>query len=267
MLEILDQLGRKVSPYPFPPKRIVSLVPSQTELLFHLGLESEIVGITRFCIHPGEKVKTKPKVGGTKNVSKEKVLALQPDLVFANKEENTAEVVEELQKFVPVFVSDVNNISSALEMIEMVGRITKTSQKADTLCTDIKQSFSELPNYKPLRTAYLIWKKPWMAVGGDTYINGIMALAGFDNAFSQASRYPEITMEQLRDANPELVLLSSEPYPFQEKDKKDFELLPNNCLISIVDGEAFSWYGNRMLQTPKYLQKLNEQIRINSAVN
>ncbi len=266
MLEILDQLGRKVSPNPFPPKRIVSLVPSQTELLFYLGLENEVVGLTRFCIHPHEKVKTKPIVGGTKQVHIEKVLALSPDLVIANKEENTAGVVSELQKFVPVFVSDVNDLSSALEMIELLGRITNTSEMAGKLCADIQRAMADMPEYKPLKTAYLIWKKPWMAAGGGTFIHSMMALAGFENVFSHNSRYPEITLTQLQDLEPGLVLLSSEPYPFKEKDKKDFEMLKKNCVLSIVDGEAFSWYGNRMLETTQYLQKFNKQIRTSSVI-
>lgn len=262
MSAITDQLGRKVSLAHYPPKRIVSLVPSQTELLYHLGLSQHVVGRTKFCIHPDAEVKSTFKVGGTKNVNIKALLSLKPDIVLANKEENTAEMIFELEKKVPVYVSDVHNLTTALEMIHQIGQLTGAVSNAHELVNRISKTFMVLDSTpKPsFKAVYVIWKNPWMSVGGDTFISDIMFRGGFTNCFRQHTRYPEFSLADLSDLNPDALFLSSEPYPFKEKDKKDLENLTKNCLISIVDGEVFSWYGSKMLKTPEYLLQLNDHL-------
>src|SRR5688572_4919513 len=212
-----DQTGRKVI-LAKTPKRIISLVPSQTELLFDLGLDEEVVGITKFCKHPPEWYYTKTRVGGTKKLQINIIHELQPDLVIANKEENVKEQVEDLAVHVPVWVSDVNNLESAYEMIAHVGSLTSRMEQGASITEQIKMNFSEIPvhNRKP-RAAYIIWNDPYMTAGGDTFIHSMMEAAGFENVFADSARYPVITMDQLESKNPELMLLSSEPFPFKQK--------------------------------------------------
>jgi ABC-type Fe3+-hydroxamate transport system substrate-binding protein len=256
-----DQCGRIVH-VPENPKRIISLVPSQTELLYDLGLREEVCGITKFCIHPEEWFRSKTRVGGTKEVKTDLVEALQPDLILANKEENVKEQIEQLAKKWPVWVSDINNLDQALDMIRQIGRLTGKSTQADHLHSHIQSSFQSLiiTDKKP-QTAYLIWRDPYMTVGGDTYIHSMLELAGFDNIFKHKSRYPETHPVELRSLNCEVLLLSSEPYPFQEKHIQELqEALPDTKIL-LADGEMFSWYGSRLLKAPAYFQKLREKVK------
>lgn len=245
-----------------PPKRIVSVVPSQTELLHYLGLQEEVVGITKFCIHPGEWFRTKTRVGGTKQLNLQKILELAPDLVLANKEENVREQVEELSRHVPVWISDVNTLTDALEMIQQVGELVGRKERADKLTEQIREAFSGIPALPgpALRTCYLIWKDPYMTVGGDTFIHEMLRYAGFHNLFTSASRYPQVTLEQLKESGCELILLSSEPYPFKQKHVEELQAQLPQTKIMLVDGEPFSWYGSRLLQSPAYFQQLRKQI-------
>lgn len=256
-----DQCGLNVE-ITDSPKRIVSLVPSQTELLYDLGLGERVCGITRFCIHPEEWFRTKIRVGGTKQVKMELIRELQPDLIIANKEENVKEQIEALEKDWPVWVSDVNNLAQALDMIRQIGEITNTAAKASILRSEIKTAFETAANNNiPLRTAYLIWKDPWMSIGGDTFIHDMLEKAGLTNIYQSYSRYPEISIEELRSMNCELLLLSSEPYPFNEKHIAGLqEQLPGTKIV-LADGEMFSWYGSRLLQSPAYFQKLWQKIK------
>jgi ABC-type Fe3+-hydroxamate transport system substrate-binding protein len=241
------------------PQRIISLVPSQTELLAHLGLDERVVGITRFCVHPKEWKPRKGIVGGTKQLNMKRIRPLAPDLVLANKEENTPEMVEALEAFAPVFVTDVADVPGALSMIRTVGRLTGTAPQADTLASAIDAGFAELRPLPPLRAAYLIWRRPYMTVGGDTFIHDVMSHGGLVNVFAEASRYPEVTLTDLAAAQPEVLLLASEPFPFQEQHFDEFhETLPD-VPLAVVDGELFSWYGPRLLQTPEYLRELRER--------
>jgi len=258
-----DQLHRTVV-ISEAPKRIISLVPSQTELLYDLGLEEEVIGITKFCIHPEIWFRTKTRIGGTKTLNIDKIRELQPDLIIANKEENMREQIEALAQDFPVWTSDVNTLSEALDMIEQIGIITHRTQKAEKLSKTIEHSFSNLkfqiPNPK-LRTAYLIWKDPYMTVGGDTFIHHILAQSGYDNLFATQQRYPETSISELKSLHCELLLLSSEPYPFKQKHIDELQSLLPHTKILLVDGEAFSWYGSRLLHTPAYLQQLQEEIK------
>ncbi len=257
----IDQIGRQVAILQ-RPTRIVSLVPSQTELLAYLGLQDEVVGLTKFCIHPNDWWQTKTRIGGTKNITIQKVKSLQPDLIIANKEENVKEQVEELAGHFPVWVSDVNTLEDAQAMIKGIGTITGKEERSIGLAEKIKSSFKELQvaNYGPQTCCYLIWKDPYMTIGGDTFINEMLAQAGFDNLFKNSKRYPQITIEQLQTINCQLLLLSSEPYPFQQKHINELQKKLPATKIVLVDGEMFSWYGSRLLYAPDYFQTLQNQI-------
>lgn len=261
MAIFIDQTGRNII-LNKAPKRIISLVPSQTELLFDLGLADEVIGITKFCIHPDKWFRSKTRIGGTKEIKMEIIDQLQPDLIIANKEENVKEQIEELEKHFPVWVSDVNNLTDAYEMIEQIGVITNKEDLANKIMLRIKENFAQLPtHYSRLRTAYFIWQNPYMAVGGDTFIHSMLEVAGFANIYSREKRYPEISIEELRTLNPELLLLSSEPYPFKQKHIEELQIQLPNININLVDGEIFSWYGSRLLQAPAYFTNLQNQLK------
>ena len=244
------------------PKRIVSLVPSQTELLFDLGLDAETIGITKFCVHPPGWFKTKERVGGTKTVNMDKVHQLKPDLIIANKEENVKEQIEELAKDCPVWLTDVNNFDDALKMIADIGTLTGKSAATTAIINNISKGFKSIPKIeKPVKTAYLIWRKPYMTIGGDTFINDMLLQCGFENIFADKTRYPEIKSGDLQTANCQLLLLSSEPYPFKQKHIDELSSQLPNTKIILADGEFFSWYGSRMLQSPAYFKQLIAQIQ------
>jgi ABC-type Fe3+-hydroxamate transport system substrate-binding protein len=236
-----------------PARRIVSLVPSQTELLYDLGLDDEVVGITKFCVHPEKWRNEKTIVGGTKNLDHEVVDSLKPDLIIANKEENTREDVEFLMKKYKVWVSDVGNIEDAYDMMSSVAKLTGTN--ASGIITEIKDSFSALRSFEAKRSLYLIWKKPWMTAGIDTFIHSMMKLGGFENVVG-ARRYPELSDEEMRKLDPEVVLLSSEPYPFKGQHVEEIQKMLPAAKVVLVDGEMFSWYGSRMREAAGYIDKL-----------
>lgn len=251
MPAFLDQLNREVHVAQYP-KRIISIVPSQTELLFYLGLDDEIIGITKFCTHPHNKVRSKTKIGGTKQLNIELIKALQPDLIIANKEENEQSQVEELMNICPVWISDIADLPGALNMIESIGEVVGRTTQANTLSQAITNEFTKLSNTPlNLRVAYLIWRKPYMAAGTGTFINSMLQVCGLTNAFGQR-RYPEVSNEMLIDADPDVVLLSSEPYPFGKKHIEEIGLILPKAKIILVDGEMFSWYGSRLLLAPTY---------------
>lgn len=261
-----DQLGRQVLVKEIP-NRIISLVPSQTELLANIGLESEVVGITKFCVHPNEWFRNKTRVGGTKQVKLDVIKELQPDLIIANKEENTKEQIEALAAEFPVWVSDVYDLDSAFQMIAGVGEITGRTRETGDLLGRIKTNFEKLnsPANNPLKAAYFIWRKPYMVAGGDTFISKMMEKAGFENVYNSIDRYPEINLGALKELNPDCILLSSEPYPFKEKHVENFKEEFPNAKVLIVDGEYFSWYGSRLEFAPEYFERV--QNRINESSN
>jgi ABC-type Fe3+-hydroxamate transport system substrate-binding protein len=251
-----DQLNRPIS-LPDTPRRIVSLVPSQTELLATLELDDAVVGITKFCVHPDSWFRSKTRIGGTKQVHIDRVHALQPDLIIANKEENVQEQVEELARHYPVWVSDVNDLDDALAMIRSIGAITATSAKAAAIAHTIETDFSQLAGLVPgLRTAYLIWKDPYMTVGHDTFIHHLLGRCGLQNVFGDKTRYPAINIEALQAAGCQLLLLSSEPYPFKQQHIDELQGYLPHTRIVLVDGEMFSWYGSRLLEAPAYFNSL-----------
>ena len=240
-----DQLGRKVN-VDSVPKRIISVVPSITELLFDLGLGERVVARTKFCIHPEEAL-LKPKIGGTKTLKTEAIRALQPDLIIANKEENLKEDLEILMEDFPTYVSDIKTVEDAIQMIDDVGKLCACEKKAASLIRDIQVAQSRLK--KPLKEAiYLIWRDPYMSVGGDTFIHDMMPYAGYSNLLASKTRYPELSEEDLRTLNPSYVLLSSEPYPFKEKHIEEIKAILPKAQVLLVDGELYSWYGSKMLK-------------------
>jgi ABC-type Fe3+-hydroxamate transport system substrate-binding protein len=258
MAVYIDQIGRPVE-LPALPRSIVSLVPSITELLYTLQLEEQVTGITKFCVHPNNWFRQKTRVGGTKAIKTSVIHELQPDLIIANKEENVKEQVEELAKHYPVWVTDVNNLADSLEMIGQIGTITGTPDRATSLISEINSAFTQLQtkNNKP-QTGYLIWRNPYMTIGNDTFIHDMLGRCGFKNIFANSTRYPTIDTWQL--AQCELLLLSSEPYPFQQKHIDELQAELPNTRIILVDGEMFSWYGSRLLHAPAYFTSLLQQL-------
>jgi len=234
--------------------RIVSLVPSLTELIIDLGLEKELVGRTKFCIHPKDKVKSIPKIGGTKEVSISKVSSLKPDLIIANKEENTKKDVEALHNITNVYVTDISNYSEALLAIQQIGKFANRIKESTFLINRIKDSFSRLSGLSQNRKSvcYLIWKNPLMTVGHDNFIHDMLHRCGFENVFGGRDRYPTISNADIESKNPEYIFLSSEPFPFKDKHIQEFSLLFPNSKIVLVDGEYFSWYGSRMVSAADY---------------
>lgn len=254
---VKDQLNHEVQLQGLP-RRIVSLVPSQTELLFDLGLAASIVGITNYCIYPTDQVKNIPKVGGTKNVNIEEIKRLNPDLIIGNKEENEREGIETLKKTFPVWMSDIFCLEDALDMITRVGSLTGKDREAETIVLNIQRSFTfpAPSNVSPKSAAYFIWRKPYMVAASHTFIDDMLQRAGFTNAFASLVRYPELSAGQLQEAQPDHIFLSSEPYPFKEKHLAEFRTLCPEAKVSIVDGELFSWYGSRLKHSAAYFSKL-----------
>lgn len=251
----IDQLGKEIAASN-EKLRIVSLVPSQTELLFDLGLEEEVVGITKFCIHPEAWFRTKTRVGGTKNVNINKVRSLNPTLIIANKEENTKADLEALEYIAPVWTSDVRTIPQAFDMIKKIGCITRKVEEAKSINAQIKSVFDRLVKPKKrYKVVYIIWQNPIMVAASDTFIDSMLQILGYENACGHLTRYPEFSEQMLIDLNPDCLFLSSEPFPFQEKHIEYFQHLLPQSQILLVDGELFSWYGSRLIQTKK-LEKL-----------
>ncbi len=257
-----DQLGRHIQ-LNNTPVRIVSLVPSLTELLVTLGLSDCIVGVTKFCVHPDTIRKEKRVVGGTKSIHLDRIQELKPDIILCNKEENTKEIVEILQNQYPVHVSDINTIQESLELIRQYGEIFKRTNQATSLISEINtklKDFLEFLKHKPeKKVAYFIWQKPWMVAGKDTFIDHLLEINGFVNVFRDQKRYPEISEKQLMelDKSIDYVLLSSEPFPFSDDHINEMKKVLPNTRIILVDGEYFSWYGSRLAKAFSYFKKLH----------
>lgn len=265
-MQATDQLGRTIV-FSFPPERIISLVPSQSELLWHLGLQKNLAGITKFCIHPDAMFRSVPRVGGTKEVNFEAISKLQPDLIIANKEENEQEQIEKLCREYPVWISDIFNLDDALAMMRQVGEITDRKQQATALVGQISARYQACKHKSSAlnlnaTVAYLIWKNPYMAAGRNTFIDFMLRECGLKNVFAdEKSRYPEVTTQMLIDKHPDFVFLSSEPYPFKEKHLAELKDHVAGSKIVLVDGEMFSWYGSRLLEAFPYLTRFLAQLR------
>ena len=264
MIHFKDQIGQEHI-FESTHKRIVSIVPSQTELLYDLGLEDSIVGITKFCVHPIHFKQTKVIVGGTKNVNFEKVKALNPDVIIANKEENTKEIVDELSQICPVIVTDIYTIEDNLEMILALGKLFNKRTEAQKWFDKINFAYQDFRNFikeKPSKkAAYFIWKNPHMVAGKENFINNLLELNHFENIYKEKGRYPEVELKKIRlEGDPDLVFLSSEPYPFKDEDAFEIGRFTHHAKTVFVDGEMFSWYGSRILKSFEYFKQLHNKI-------
>jgi ABC-type Fe3+-hydroxamate transport system substrate-binding protein len=250
-----DQLGQHIELTQIP-KRIISLVPSQSELLWDLGLRDELIGITKFCIHPNEMFKFKDRVGGTKTLDIHKIRSLKPDLIIGNKEENEYAQIKELQNEFPVWMSDIYNLNDAYNMISDIGKLVHKKNEATRLISNIQKSFSVIKKYNKT-VLYFIWKNPFMAAGNSTFIGDVLNQMGLINSLKNSDlRYPELTMDEIKNLNPNLIFLSSEPFPFKESHINELKQLVPNATVKLVDGELFSWYGSRLLKSVEYLNNL-----------
>jgi len=256
MFKYTDQLGVTLS-FKERPKRIISIVPSQSELLSDLGLREELVGITKFCVHPSEMFEAVQHVGGTKKLNLEIIRKLKPDLIIGNKEENDKGQIELLRKEFNVWMSDIYNFEDACAMMKSIGDIFNKKAAADLIVKNLILSLTNIKNlFKNNRIAYFIWNKPYMVAADATFINHVLSHLGFENAFSCLTRYPEVSDELLKQINPGVCLLSSEPFPFKEKHICEIQRKLPDAKILIVDGEVFSWYGTRLLHLEKYLKSI-----------
>lgn len=259
-----DQTGQ---PFAFEavPKRIVSLVPSLTELLCDLGLEECLVGITKFCVHPFHLKSVKTIVGGTKKVNADKISGLEPDIILCNKEENTLQMVEELRHICPVWVTNVVTIEDNLQMIRDFGQLLGCRTEAQKWHDKIAFAYRDFERFvedKPVRKAvYFIWKNPWMVSGSDNFINEMLRINRLENIYAHWGRYPEIELSKIRsDGDPDLVFLSSEPFPFKEQDAFEIGRFTHHAKTVFVDGEMFSWYGSRLVKAFAYFKKLHQRL-------
>lgn len=261
MKEMIDGMERKVL-FSNPPRRIVSLCPSITETLYELGLENHVVGRTSYCIHPEDKVKGATVIGGTKQVDVNLIRELKPDLIITDKEETPKELAEMLMEEFPLFIFDVQKYNHALDMIETLGVITNQIEKAKEMVSGIEEEFSFLPGIENNRVAYLIWRKPYMAAGKNTFITAMLEKCGFDNVLlHREERYPSVTVDELRKLNLDYLFLSSEPFPFSEEHKNELEAELPGVNIVLVDGQSFSWYGAKMEKAGRYFRSMIETIK------
>jgi len=239
--------------------RIISTVPSITELLYDLDLDKEVVGITKFCIHPASWFQAKDRIGGTKNLNLDKIISLRPTLVISNKEENTKEQIESIRSFSKVYLTDIKTPEDNLKLIKDLGALTDRKEKAALLEIELQAALHNIQSIPYKSALYLIWKDPYMTVGNDTYIHALMQKCGLRNCYSDELRYPKTTLKIITKLNPELILLSSEPYPFKEQHRLELESLVPNSNVHLVDGEVFSWYGTRLIKKTTYLNNLLNQ--------
>lgn len=259
----IDQMGNNIT-INFPPERIISVVPSQTELLFDLGLDSEIIGLTKFCIHPIEKFAERTKVGGTKKLNIDLIKDLKPDLIIGNKEENTQRDIEELAAYFPVWMSDITDLNDAMQTITQIGELVNREPEASYLNHLISAGFNDLKtlalqNNIDRKVAYLIWRKPFMAAGKNTFIDDVLMTNGMTNMIRQ-ERYPNVSLEELKLLNCDLILLSSEPYPFRDKHIAEIRAVIPHVKILLVDGEMFSWYGSRLVKAVQYFFEFQKEL-------
>lgn len=255
---VKDQLGIDHE-FSFAPKRIVSLVPSITELICDLGLQDSLVGCTKFCVHPQGLKKAVMVVGGTKSVQYKRVADAAPDIIIGNKEENRKEDTLALADIAPVWVSDIATVDDSLEMVKSLGHIFDVAATASRIINETKEILSNFPKLTG-SVAYLIWQNPFMTVGGDTYIHDMLYRLGLTNVFGEKTRYPELTIDSLRASSPDFVFLSSEPFPFKKQHFDEISNLLKDSAVIFVDGEFFSWYGTRLRYVQEYAKTLHTNI-------
>ena len=261
-IHLTDQIGT-IHTFATTPKRIISLVPSQTELLYDMGLEESIIGITKFCLHPFHYKQTKMIVGGTKKVNYNKIKLVQPDIIIANKEENTKEMVAELSKICPVWVTDIVTMEDNFQMISDFGQLFNKRTEAQKWKDKINFAYRDfqifIKNKPSQKVAYFIWANPYMVAGNNTFINEMLQLNNFQNVYEiREERYPEIIIQKMRiQGDPDLILLSSEPFPFKDEHAFEIGRFTHHAKTVFVDGEMFSWYGSRIIKAFDYFKKLH----------
>jgi ABC-type Fe3+-hydroxamate transport system substrate-binding protein len=249
--------------------RIVSLVPSITELLFDLGLQSNLVGRTGFCIHPKDLVRKVPKVGGTKTIDLARIKRLHPTHLVVNIDENPRGMVEEIAKFVPhVVVTHPRAPRDNLDLYRLLGGIFSRQEQAEALCRRFEHAYDEVAtigaSWPRQQVLYLIWKAPWMTVSSDTYISRMLATVGWDTvAPNSSSRYPTVDLTPQFLAKVDFVLLSSEPYTFRERHCVEvLDALPerSRTRVALIDGSMTSWYGSRAIPGLTYLREFRQSL-------
>jgi ABC-type Fe3+-hydroxamate transport system substrate-binding protein len=257
-MKTTDQINRIIE-VPEPPGRIISLVPSITELLIDLGLNRKMAGRTRFCIHPAEKVRDIPVVGGVMGLNRHEIDKIQPDLILASKEENAKNEIMDLAGDYPLWVSDVHNLEDALSMIQAIGEICGKNKEAGEITDRIRQAFGELDHIPPgiVRAVYLIWNHPLYTINGETFTHDMLKRCGIENVFADKKEaYPIISEKEIRERKPDFIFLPSEPYAFKEKDVRSFDRMFPQAEIKRVDGEYFTWYGSHLIDAPSYFKHL-----------
>jgi iron complex transport system substrate-binding protein len=258
-MKVVDQIGNVLF-FNSTPHRIISLVPSITELFCYLGGESKLIGRTKFCIHPMPFIRTIERIGGTKNIRIPDILQLKPDLVLCNKEENDESQVKFLQEVgLNCYVSDIKTMEDFRQFTGDLAQIMNWQNQSEQFLTDLDMAFKDFPLKHMSTCLYLIWRDPYMVAGSGTFINELLTLAGFKNLMNERNRYPELSLKEIADLNPGFILLSSEPYPFKQKHVDELIQFSPKSKIVLVDGEMFSWYGNRLLQASSYFKNLQEQ--------
>lgn len=254
-LSFPDQLGY-ITEFLSPPQRIISLVPSQTELLADLDLDEKVIGITKFCSHPSDWRIRKTIVGGTKNFWFDVIEGLNPDLIIGNKEENYKEGIERLREKFPLWMSDITTLQDALSMITSVGLITARQHLADQCVKEITDKFKKINKHEGQSVLYLIWRQPWMAAGKNTFIDAMLTTIGLNNAIESADRYPVLTSQEIKNLAPQYIFLSSEPFPFSKRHDDELHQISPASKCILVDGEMFSWYGSRLIKAVNYFNTL-----------
>lgn len=248
-----DQIGREIK-IEGRVERIVSTVPSITELIVDLGARDRLLGLTSWCIHPSGLREEKTVIGGTKNLDIEKIRSLKPDLIIANKEENPKEQIEALAKDFPVWVSDVRDVDQAFEMLKLIAELIQAEEAGLKMIENFTKLRKQINAQENLSFLYFIWKDPWMVASSDTYISALLAESGLKNlAPIDEGRYPTLSMENIVELNPDRIILSSEPYAFKSLDLQEFHALGLKSFL--VNGEYFTWYGSRLGKSLDYLRK------------
>ena len=266
-MQLFDDLGKTIFINKIP-KRIVSLCPSITETLCELGLSDKIIACTDYCIHPIDKVKNINKIGGPKNFSEEKILKLSPDIIFAVKEENDANKIINISKKITTYVFDINSIKEGIELIKALGNIFEIQNIANVFIEKILEGYKNLPKVNSnIQSLYLVWKNPYIAVGGGSFIDSVLNKLNLRNCLRNSEKkYPKINLNNFEN-NFDLIILPSEPYRFSNKDIDELEnVFPEKVIIK-VDGEMFSWYGTHQLKAISYFNKFVEKLNLRDLKN
>ena len=265
-MEFHDATGAAVV-LPSPPRRIVSLIPSITEILFALGAGPSVTGCTVYCTEPPEGVATKTRVGGQKNPKLDVIRELGADLVVANSEENVREHVETLRRWgIPVYVTYPRTVAAGIRLVSDLGSVVGLPERGRETAAALEAALDDVRSAragKPARRVfYPIWRQPWMTVNRDTYAHDMLALCGGDNVFGQsAKRYPEVTLPDVARAAPEVILLPDEPYRFRRAHLANFDVCPDipavrERRVRLVDGKLATWYGPRIAEALRVLPRL-----------